>query len=332
VWLGYLALLGRPVAANGSGGTMEWYPIGRLVLWAAILGTLVIAVAVLNFGTDKSIPDRAAQCIRTGAAGAGPEADPRPRRCASDHRDLGDGAAAGRGGPVDDPQYVQSLAGRPHRECVGTIAPTLARSVRNDASKYDARSTGCCDCGLFLRICSGCCQACSPQACSWPIRSWGLPFCAIARHGQSRLALVGAYVAGSSSVTDPGESLLGLPKPPSTSRPFIPAAGHHHSNLIDSISIRRHHEVILSNGSPASQMGDAARQRRFARNFLLPKGGAARRKDNRSRFEAMKAELGAQPGRGETEKVAQATTKFAVLPARSRQLYGSVTPRDVATL
>jgi hypothetical protein len=52
-WLGYLALLGRPVAANGSGGTMEWYPIGRLVLWAAILGTLVIAVAVLNFGTDK---------------------------------------------------------------------------------------------------------------------------------------------------------------------------------------------------------------------------------------------------------------------------------------
>ena len=32
---------------------MEWYPIGRLVFWAAIIGTLVIVVAVLNFGTDK---------------------------------------------------------------------------------------------------------------------------------------------------------------------------------------------------------------------------------------------------------------------------------------
>jgi hypothetical protein len=52
-WLGYLALLGRTVAANGSAGRMEWYPIGRLVLWAAIIGTLVIAVAMLNFGTDK---------------------------------------------------------------------------------------------------------------------------------------------------------------------------------------------------------------------------------------------------------------------------------------
>jgi predicted membrane protein DUF2232 len=52
-WLAYLALLGRTVAANGSAGGIEWYPIGRLVLWAAIIGTLVIVVAVLSFGTDK---------------------------------------------------------------------------------------------------------------------------------------------------------------------------------------------------------------------------------------------------------------------------------------
>jgi hypothetical protein len=52
-WLGYLALLGRTVAANGSAGGMEWYPVGRLVLWASIIGTLVIAVAVLTFGFDK---------------------------------------------------------------------------------------------------------------------------------------------------------------------------------------------------------------------------------------------------------------------------------------
>ncbi|HZO47653.1 MAG TPA: DUF2232 domain-containing protein [Xanthobacteraceae bacterium] len=52
-WLGYLALLGRSVGANGSADSMEWYPIGRLVFWAAIIGACVIIVGVLNFGTDK---------------------------------------------------------------------------------------------------------------------------------------------------------------------------------------------------------------------------------------------------------------------------------------
>jgi hypothetical protein len=50
-WLGYSALLARP-AANG-GGALEWYPPGRLVLWAAVIGTLTIAAAVPNFGTDQ---------------------------------------------------------------------------------------------------------------------------------------------------------------------------------------------------------------------------------------------------------------------------------------
>ena len=50
-WLGYLTLLARP-AANGGGGALEWYPVGRLVLWAAVIGTLVVAAAVPNFGTD----------------------------------------------------------------------------------------------------------------------------------------------------------------------------------------------------------------------------------------------------------------------------------------
>ena len=36
-WLGYLALLARPGGA-GSGADVEWYPPGRLVLWAAALG------------------------------------------------------------------------------------------------------------------------------------------------------------------------------------------------------------------------------------------------------------------------------------------------------
>jgi hypothetical protein len=51
-WLGYLALLARP-ATNGGGGALEWYPAGRLVLWAAVIGTLIVAAAVPNFGTDE---------------------------------------------------------------------------------------------------------------------------------------------------------------------------------------------------------------------------------------------------------------------------------------
>src|SRR5262249_46235241 len=50
-WLGYLALLARP-STNGGGADLEWYPVGRLVLWAAVLGTLVVAAAVPKFGTD----------------------------------------------------------------------------------------------------------------------------------------------------------------------------------------------------------------------------------------------------------------------------------------
>src|SRR5262249_29592537 len=38
---------------------VEWYPPGRLVLWAAILGALVVLVAIPNFGTD-------AESFRTG--------------------------------------------------------------------------------------------------------------------------------------------------------------------------------------------------------------------------------------------------------------------------
>src|SRR6478752_6606077 len=41
-WLGHLALLGRPVANAGSGNgaapappAMEWYPVGRILLWIA---------------------------------------------------------------------------------------------------------------------------------------------------------------------------------------------------------------------------------------------------------------------------------------------------------
>jgi hypothetical protein len=52
-WLGYLALLGRPIA-NGGATHMEWYPPGRLVLWAAVLGAAVVTGALATFGGDEA--------------------------------------------------------------------------------------------------------------------------------------------------------------------------------------------------------------------------------------------------------------------------------------
>ena len=61
-WLGYLALLGRPIA-NGGAPHMEWYPPGRLVLWAAIAGSAVVVAALATLGSDEAT-------IRHGLRGA----------------------------------------------------------------------------------------------------------------------------------------------------------------------------------------------------------------------------------------------------------------------
>lgn len=56
-WLPYLAMLARPGAASangaGPGGApLEWYPPGRLVVWAAVLAALIVLVAIPNIGLD----------------------------------------------------------------------------------------------------------------------------------------------------------------------------------------------------------------------------------------------------------------------------------------
>ena len=58
-WLAHLALLGRPVdaAVTGQGATpappaMEWYPVGRILLWIAGFGTLSTMATLLTLGTD----------------------------------------------------------------------------------------------------------------------------------------------------------------------------------------------------------------------------------------------------------------------------------------
>jgi len=52
VWLGYLCLLARPVK-GAAGETLEWYPVGRIVLWIAFLAAAPMVLAILiSFGTD----------------------------------------------------------------------------------------------------------------------------------------------------------------------------------------------------------------------------------------------------------------------------------------
>jgi large subunit ribosomal protein L9 len=98
--------------------------------------------------------------------------------------------------------------------------------------------------------------------------------------------------------------------------------------------------ILLERVGRLGQMGDVVRVKDgFARNFLLPKGKALRAtKENRSRFETMKAELEARniEHRGEAQKVGEKLDgqNFTVLrqAAEGGQLYGSVSPRDIAVL
>jgi predicted membrane protein DUF2232 len=61
-WLGHLSLLGRPIANAAPSGedtapvspTLEWYPIGRLLLWIAGFATLTMMATLLTLGTDAA--------------------------------------------------------------------------------------------------------------------------------------------------------------------------------------------------------------------------------------------------------------------------------------
>jgi Predicted membrane protein (DUF2232) len=52
-WLGHLALLGRPGAlpANGE-AALEWYPVGRILLWIAIFSVITMTATLLTMGSD----------------------------------------------------------------------------------------------------------------------------------------------------------------------------------------------------------------------------------------------------------------------------------------
>lgn len=85
-WLGHLALLGRPVASAAPSGdgtapvalTLEWYPIGRLLLWIAASATLTTMATLLTLGTDaatitETMRTAALRFVGQGAADSGDE-------------------------------------------------------------------------------------------------------------------------------------------------------------------------------------------------------------------------------------------------------------------
>jgi large subunit ribosomal protein L9 len=98
--------------------------------------------------------------------------------------------------------------------------------------------------------------------------------------------------------------------------------------------------ILLERVAKLGQMGDVVRVKDgFARNFLLPQGKALRAtKDNRAKFEGMKAQLETRnlELKSEAEKVGGKLDgqSFVVLRQASDtgQLYGSVSPRDLTAI
>ena len=98
--------------------------------------------------------------------------------------------------------------------------------------------------------------------------------------------------------------------------------------------------ILLERIGKLGQMGDVVRVKDgYARNFLLPRGKALRATaDNKSRFEGMKSEL--QQKSLEAKGVAGQTAakvdgkSYTVIrqASESGQLFGSVSPRDIAAL
>jgi len=98
--------------------------------------------------------------------------------------------------------------------------------------------------------------------------------------------------------------------------------------------------ILLERVAKLGQMGEVVRVKDgFARNYLLPKGKALRATEaNKSKYEGMKVDLQAKnlETKAEADKIGSKLDgkAFPVIRQASEtgQLYGSVTPRDLASL
>jgi hypothetical protein len=141
-WLGHLALLGRSMTSGVSQGNgaaavapdLEWYPVGRIMLWISGFAALTTMAALLTLGTDHH---------RRAAAGLA--ADPRPQRGGVNRGDrtmdrrYGDDRAGRGGHRRDDDADAQSLACRKNHGDIRTIAPSMARPEKRGSAADDAR-------------------------------------------------------------------------------------------------------------------------------------------------------------------------------------------------
>ena len=142
-WLGYLAMLARPAAPAQwrAQPTLEWYPPGRLVVWAAVLAALVVIVAIPNFGTDAEsfragLHERAdphACSVETDAP-ADAARDARRHQCRPAGRLPGGRDSAGGGGARHHHQRAQSVARRAHREIFRPAEAAVAGAFGHDVS------------------------------------------------------------------------------------------------------------------------------------------------------------------------------------------------------
>jgi large subunit ribosomal protein L9 len=98
--------------------------------------------------------------------------------------------------------------------------------------------------------------------------------------------------------------------------------------------------ILLERIGKLGQMGDVVRVKDgFARNFLLPNGKALRAtKDNKTRFESMRGELETKnlALKGDANTVAAKLEGKVIVALRQAsetgQLFGSVSPRDIAAM
>ncbi|MEO9614721.1 MAG: 50S ribosomal protein L9 [Nitratireductor sp.] len=98
--------------------------------------------------------------------------------------------------------------------------------------------------------------------------------------------------------------------------------------------------ILLERIARLGQMGDTVKVRDgYARNFLLPKGKALRANEaNKKKFEGQRVQLEARDleRKSEAEKIAQSLDGMSFIIVRAAgetgQLYGSVSPRDIADL
>lgn len=71
-WSGHLALLARPAEDNPDPARLEWYPIGKVVLWIATCATVIATAGLLTLGTDEAAIKGALRDGLTRVVGAPP--------------------------------------------------------------------------------------------------------------------------------------------------------------------------------------------------------------------------------------------------------------------